>query len=197
MATSIESRTGRGLGLRPVDRPRSEREPGGGGGGGRPPGKGVRFGVVAAVVAMVGAAMFGCSAVQSIPDREERAFLEVRVEPPSTEIYVDGEYRGTVEGWVEGAVPVEPGEHRVKLRAERYITRRFDVEFEAGESKVLELEMELRLDRYANDAGRESGREQRGRPGAGRPRSPLETDPSVPGVGRRGDASGSGSGTQP
>jgi len=115
----------------------------------------------------------GCTAVQRVPDREPKAYLKFRVQPESAEIYVDGDYRGTVEGWVEGAVPLEAGEHRVKIAADGYITRRFDVEVGAGRSKVLELEMEPDLGTPTVDTGPSRSR------GAA-PRSPLETG-RVPG----------------
>lgn len=123
----------------------------------------------------------GCTAVQRVPDREPKAYLKLQVEPTSTEVYVDGEYRGTVDGWVEGAVPLEPGEHRLKLTADGYITRRFDIEIEAGRSKVLELEMEPELETPPADTGTSRS------PG-GPPRSPLEGDGPLPGDRRSPDA---------
>jgi hypothetical protein len=90
--------------------------------------------------------MVGCPAVQTIPDRDQRALLILDVEPESTEIYIDSEYRGVVEGWTGQAVPIEPGYHRVELRARGKITRRFDVEARAGEQIELRVKMEPTLD---------------------------------------------------
>lgn len=144
----------------------------------------VFFAVGAAMLLGIGVSMGACSAVQRVPDEEPKAFLTFEVEPASAEIYIDGDYKGTVEGWVEGAVPLEPGEHRVKVTAEDYITRRFDVELDPGESKILDLEMEPALGDYGSDAP-SGGRHDRN------PRSPLETEPSLPGDrGTADDSSG-------
>ena len=92
--------------------------------------------------------MTGCTAVQTIDDdRQQRALLILEVEPPSTEVYIDSDYRGVVEGWTGHAVPVEPGHRRVELRADHYITRRFDVRAEAGEQVVLRVRMEPSLEK--------------------------------------------------
>jgi hypothetical protein len=88
----------------------------------------------------------GCTAVQTIPDHDERALLILEVEPGSTEIYIDSEYRGVVDGWTGNAVPLPPGQHRVALHADGHITRRFDIEADAGEQVVLRVVMEPTLD---------------------------------------------------
>ena len=97
----------------------------------------------------------GCTAVQRVPDKSERTYLELKVEPKTTEVYVDGEYRGEVGKWGGGMLPVTPGPHRVKLQADGYITRRWDMDFEAGELKTLTLEMEPVIDNFSEspDAG--------------------------------------------
>ena len=74
----------------------------------------------------------GCTAVQRVPEKAERTYLELKVEPDATEIYVDGEYRGEVGKWGGGMVPMTPGAHRVKLRADGYLTRRYDMDFQPG-----------------------------------------------------------------
>jgi hypothetical protein len=52
-------------------------------------------------------------------------------------------------------LPMTPGPHRVKLQADGYITRRWDMDFEAGELKTLTLEMEPVIDNFSEspDAG--------------------------------------------
>lgn len=95
----------------------------------------------------------GCTAVQRVPEegRANDAFLELRVEPETAEIYVDDEYKGEVRGWAKGILPLPPGDHRLKLTADGYITERFDVTVGAGETKRLTLEMEPRLEEFAED----------------------------------------------
>ena len=88
----------------------------------------------------------GCTAVQTIPDESESAWLVLDVEPRSAEVYIDSKYRGVVEGWRGQVVPIEPGYHRVELRAEGRITRRFDVRVGPGEQFKLTVVMELTLD---------------------------------------------------
>lgn len=88
----------------------------------------------------------GCTAVRTVPtDREARAFLSFEVEPARTKLYIDGAYRGRLSKWVDGVVPVAPGTRRVALRADGYLTRRFEVTVEPGERRHLRLEMEPEL----------------------------------------------------
>lgn len=101
-----------------------------------------------AVCGVVGACTTGgCTAVQPIDDdRQQRALLVLEVEPSSTEVYIDSDYRGVVSGWTGGAVPIKPGHRRVELRADDHISRRFDVEAAPGEQVVLRVEMEPTLE---------------------------------------------------
>lgn len=104
------------------------------------------------VLLAAGGLASGCTAVQSVSNQGPRAgasFLELDVEPETAELYVDGDYKGKVAGWAEGIVPLEPGQRRIKVVAEGYVTRRFDVQLEAGESKTLSLEMERELDNFS------------------------------------------------
>ncbi|MFB6350468.1 MAG: PEGA domain-containing protein [Bradymonadaceae bacterium] len=103
--------------------------------------------LVLAVIAMLGTS--ACTAVQTIPKDDgskNEAYLTLAVEPESAELYVDGTYKGRAGDWVDKTVPIEPGERRIKVVADGYVTRRFDVAFEPGERKTLNLEMERQLD---------------------------------------------------
>jgi len=100
------------------------------------------------VLLTAGGLASGCTAVQSVSDQHQPAdasYLELDIEPDTAELYVDGDYKGKIAGWAEGIVPLEPGQRRIKVAAEGYVTRRFDLELEAGESKTLSLEMERQL----------------------------------------------------
>ncbi len=81
-----------------------------------------------------------------MPDRDQRALLILEVEPGSTEIFIDSEYRGVVDGWTGNAVPLQPGYHRVELRADGRMTRRFDIRANAGEQIELKVVMQPTLD---------------------------------------------------
>ena len=75
------------------------------------------------------ACVWGCSGPQTISETdEEPSYLELDVEPKTAEIYIDDNYQGTVDGWREHVVPIEPGFRRVELRAEGHIAQRFDVD---------------------------------------------------------------------
>jgi hypothetical protein len=89
---------------------------------------------------------------------EDRGYLELRVQPSTARLYVDDEYRGVIERWRHQIVPLEPGLRRVEIRADGYITRRFDVPIEAGESWTLTLEMTRPLE---DDPPRDSSRRAR------------------------------------
>ena len=103
-----------------------------------------RIGLLATVAALVATA--ACSAVQPMPGERGRGLLRLEVEPPTAEVYIDSEYRGVIEGWAAQTIPVAPGDHRVELRADGYMTQRFDISVGAGEEVTLQLDMEPELD---------------------------------------------------
>lgn len=85
-----------------------------------------------------------CSAVQRIGEHgpQGRGFLELLVEPNDAEVFIDEEYAGIIAGWHEQIVPVAPGPRKIELRAEGYITQRFDLTFAVDEQVTLELRMQ-------------------------------------------------------
>lgn len=93
-----------------------------------------------------------CSAVEPIRNtpRTQQTAIKLEVHPPTAKIYVDGNYKGRVEGWRNGLLPVEPGSHRIALRADGYIDQRFDISLDPGETYRLDLGMERSLSRPAD-----------------------------------------------
>ena len=54
--------------------------------------------------------------------------LELQLEPAAAQVYVDGYYTGIVSDFERpGGVGMEPGPHRIEIRAQGYETARFDV----------------------------------------------------------------------
>lgn len=104
--------------------------------------------ILAGGLLALGSLSSGCTAVKRIPDDRETgtAYLRLDVEPTTTKIFVDSHYRGIVAGWVQQTVPVASGQRMVELRADGYITRRFDIDFDPGEQVTLEVDMERTLD---------------------------------------------------
>lgn len=100
------------------------------------------FGATLLVVATA-----GCSAVQRVhsPQAGHQGALRLQVTPPDTRIYIDAEYQGQVDGWAAQTVLLKPGARQVELRADGYMTRRFDIEVEPGEHSVLTVVMEPEL----------------------------------------------------
>lgn len=90
----------------------------------------------------------GCTAVQRVSDAPSArvGYLRLNVEPVATRIYVDSEYRGLVQGWAAQTLVLQPGTRRVELRADGFMTRRFDIEVEADEQLMLDLRMEPDLE---------------------------------------------------
>lgn len=84
---------------------------------------------------------------------QPRGYLRFEVKPDTTELLLDEQYSGLIAGWVEGVVPVTPGVRRVTLRAEGYITQRFDVEVAAREEVTFSLSLEPILDVELDDSG--------------------------------------------
>ena len=97
--------------------------------------------------ALFSGVLAGCSAVQRVPDQETaRGYLYMDIDPGDTRIYLDSEFHGLVDGWVARTLVLAPGDHRVELRADGYITRRFDVRIEADSQVELSIRMEPVLD---------------------------------------------------
>ena len=84
----------------------------------------------------------GCSAVHFV-ERDGRApgYLELKVEPSDTEVYVDERFRGTVAQWTDSVMTLEAGHHRVRLSLDGHYTRRFDVRIRRGVVRRLEVVM--------------------------------------------------------
>ena len=101
-----------------------------------------------AMVGVLASFALGCSAVEPISDSEasQETYLELDVEPTSARIYIDGDYRGTVDGWQQQVVPVEPGYHRLELRADGFVTQRFDVDIERGQWIILTARLQSDID---------------------------------------------------
>ncbi len=98
--------------------------------------------VYGAMLWLIVTLVMGCSAVQPISEPGDASYLEFDIQPETAEIYIDGDYSGTVDGWREQVVPIEPGHRRVELHAEGYISQRFDVEVDHGRWMTLRVRME-------------------------------------------------------
>ena len=102
--------------------------------------------ILLSCAATFAAAGCGGAVVSGVDGARRQGMLRLVVEPPDARIFVDGEYRGVVEGWEQGMVPLAPGVRLVELRASGHITQRFDVAIEPGQVWRLKLEMEPVLD---------------------------------------------------
>jgi hypothetical protein len=100
------------------------------------------------VILVFATMLAGCATAPRTSGPMARGYLRFEVEPEDAEIEIDEQYSGVITGWAANTVPVEPGVRRVTVRAEGYITQRFDIEVSAGEEVTLILEMEpvLELD---------------------------------------------------
>lgn len=86
-----------------------------------------------------------CGTMSGSQRLSARGYLRFEVDPPTAAIDIDEEYSGLASGWVQETIPVSPGVRRVTVRAEGYLTQRFDIEVGAGEQVTLELHMERSL----------------------------------------------------
>jgi hypothetical protein len=87
------------------------------------------------------------AACASAPKAERgRGLLRLEVTPDHAEVLIDAKYQGQVRGWREQTVPVRAGMRRVTLRAEGYITQRFDLELAPNEEVTLSVALEPALD---------------------------------------------------
>jgi hypothetical protein len=90
----------------------------------------------------------GCYSVQTMADDDavEQSYLELKVEPATAEIFIDDEYQGIVERWREQVVPIEPGYRRLELRAQGYISQRFDLDVKEDTWLTLRVKLEPTID---------------------------------------------------
>jgi hypothetical protein len=100
----------------------------------------------AALIFIVSLALFGCSAVQPIPDSRTPGYLHLELDPRDTEVFIDDDFKGRADGWRAQTIPVTPGARRVELRADGYMTQRFDIEIGEGEQVTLRLRLEPTFD---------------------------------------------------
>jgi hypothetical protein len=72
----------------------------------------------------------------SSPDIPANGYLELRVEPSTAQVFIDGLYVGTVDDLRRqgGGKALESGSHRVELRASGYESLWFDVRIDSHET---------------------------------------------------------------
>ena len=104
---------------------------------------------------MVGLLMMylaGCSGIQTANEEgAPESYLEFDVEPKTAEIYLDDDFQGTVEGWHRQIMPIEPGQRRLELRAQGYISQRFDVDVDPDRWLTLRVRLEPTIDAPETD----------------------------------------------
>ena len=85
--------------------------------------------------------LFSCATSTPSPG-QARGLLRFDIEPPDAEILVDDAYLGRADGWADGVIPTRAGARRVEIRADGFLTQRFDIEVRADEEVTLRLKME-------------------------------------------------------
>lgn len=100
--------------------------------------------VICAMVWALAMLTAGCSGIEPIPDTNNggQTFVELDVEPDDAEVFIDGEYTGRVNRWAHQMVPVEPGVRQLEIRADGYISQRFDVDIDEGRTVTLRTRLE-------------------------------------------------------
>jgi len=85
-----------------------------------------------------------CAHQQTGP--EARGLLRLEVEPASATVFVDEDYMGQIDGWVQQTIPLTTGVRMVEISAPGYMSQRFDVEIRSNEEVTLRLRMEPELE---------------------------------------------------
>ena len=81
-------------------------------------------------------------------DDRPLGFLQLRVQPRTAEVYVDGAFAGTVDDFGgRGARMLPAGPHRVEIMADGYETLTFDVRVPENDTVTFTRELEPRVDR--------------------------------------------------
>jgi hypothetical protein len=104
--------------------------------------------------------------LRSTPPQLPDGWLRFETNPPSAEVYVDGFYRGSADDYgINGrTLDLEPGAHRVQLRANGYAPVEFNVRIVANETT-----------RYRGDLAPIAAVPLPASPQAGRPGAPSVT----------------------
>lgn len=89
--------------------------------------------------------VFGCTAFGTVstanPSVEHYAALAVEVGPVDAILVVDDAARARLDANTPRVVLIESGARRVEIVADGYLSRRYDLDAEAGEEYVLEVEL--------------------------------------------------------
>lgn len=93
-----------------------------------------------AVFVAVGCSGFGTVSTTN-PTADNYAALAVEVTPVDAVLVVDEAARARLDANTPRVVLIESGVRRVEILAEGYLSRRYDIEVEAGEEYVLEVEL--------------------------------------------------------
>ncbi|MEE2785971.1 MAG: PEGA domain-containing protein [Myxococcota bacterium] len=81
--------------------------------------------------------------------------LHVTVVPPDAEIYIDGAYRGLIERYADGRIPVPTGRRRIKIARQGYYSWYVVLEVESALQRLkVRLVPSVHNNRY-RDAGHE------------------------------------------
>lgn len=89
----------------------------------------------------------GASCASSRPSaRQETGLLRLEIEPSDAIIWVDEQYLGQANGWLEGTLRVPVGVRRLELQAEGFMTQRFDIAITTHEEVILRLIMQPDLE---------------------------------------------------
>lgn len=102
----------------------------------------------------VGLLMSSCATLQTTP--QTTGLLRLEVVPQDADVWVDGEYLGTVDGWRSGTIRVKHGHRRVELQAKGFMSQRFDIEVGADEEVTLRLTMQPQWDDWDQDVPEDS-----------------------------------------
>lgn len=92
-------------------------------------------------------AVLGTSCASSRPSGPTKTgLLRLEIEPADAIIWVDGQYLGQVNGWLEGTLRVPVGIRRLELQAEGFMSQRFDIGITNHEEVILRLVMQPEFD---------------------------------------------------
>ncbi len=91
--------------------------------------------------------VFVASCASSRPSAsQETGLLRLEIEPSDATIWVDDQYLGQANGWLEGTLRVPVGVRRLELQAEGFMTQRFDIAITTHEEVILRLAMQPELE---------------------------------------------------
>lgn len=84
----------------------------------------------------------GCATPSYQGSAQQTGLVRLDVTPPDATVWVDDAYQGQVNAWVHQTLRLPTGPRRIELRANGFMSQRFDIEVASDEEVTLRLKLQ-------------------------------------------------------